>query len=716
MRSGKDYLQEVQKFTTSQYWNSGVRITTGVMLPMLIMANQGWLGIGMPFLWGALFVSLTDTPGPIHHRRNGMLAGIAFNACTVIITGVLRNHEAFLLGEVILFTFFFSLFGIYGARAGAVGSLALVIMLLNMSPLRQQYNFYTDSLLTAGGGLWYTTFSILLFRLQPYRLVEQALGENLLEIADYIRSRASFYKEETDISESYTRVMKEQVDVLKIQNQTRELLFKTRQFVGDASPKSRSMMMVFLESVELFEETMYSYQDYRLLHQHTRHMDLMPKFYGLILQIAAELEIIGLSVQAGTPVKSTPDFSVALDGISKTLAEHKRNSGGTAVHQSLYALEQTLENIREIINRMCKLVVYTRMQIDVNPTLPVYAIEQVATTQPLQVSLIVENLTLRSNNFRYAIRLTLAMIIGYGIAAAFSLSHVYWVLLTIITILKPVYNVTRRRNIQRVIGTLIGVLVASAILFLLSNGTVLLVIMIISMLMAYSFLRINYLGFVTFLTTYIIITFHFLNPVEFKNLIGERLIDTFVGSVIAALAARFIFPVWEHKSILQAMKNMLLANQSYLLAACDTLKDSVLDKKQYNVTRNEAIVALTNLSDNFQHMLAEPGQARQSTHIHQFVIANHALTSRISALTKNDLVASGIGGQQWIKHIVQTLKDGETSLETGDLPVQSQHTMPDPLPSLNPISIIYSLAFDIRSIVKKVMTTGTEKPSESTTA
>ena len=40
----------------------------------------------MPFLWGALFVSITDAPGPIHHRRNGLLAATAINTLVVSIT------------------------------------------------------------------------------------------------------------------------------------------------------------------------------------------------------------------------------------------------------------------------------------------------------------------------------------------------------------------------------------------------------------------------------------------------------------------------------------------------------------------------------------------------------------------------------------------------------------------------------------------------------
>jgi uncharacterized membrane protein YccC len=711
MRSGKDYyyLKEIQKFTTSQYWNSGVRITTGVLVPMLIMIHQGWLTSGIPFLWGALFVSLTDTPGPIQHRRNGMLAAITLNTFVVILTGFLYHYEILLLAQVLLLSFFLSLLGIYGVRAGAVGTLAIVVMLINMSPFRDHDNFLLDALLTATGGIWYCVFSLTLYRSQPYRLVEQALGESLFQIADYIRARASFYSMGTDINDCFNRVMQKQVEVLKTQNQLRELIFTTRLFVTDPSPKSRSIMMVFLESLDLFEESMHTYQDYALLQQHTRHTELLPKFYLVILKLEAELERIGLSVQAGIPVKKMPDFTKALAGLSVALNEHKKNSSGIAVNQSLHALELTIENIRSVADRLSKLALYTRMQMDINPTLLDQESEirtpPEPSSKPLHVSLLLENLNLRSNNFRYAIRLTLAMVAGYTVSFFLAISHAYWVLLTIVTILKPVYNVTRRRNIQRVIGTLGGVLAASIILFLVSNNTVLMILLITCMLLAYSFLRINYLGFVIFLTTYLVITFHFLNPVEFKNLIGERLFDTLIGSLIAALAARFVFPVWKHENIKDAMQAILVANKRFLSAAWQRLPPNSDVNNGYTTARTDAIIALTNLSDNFQQMLAEPGQGKVSSHIHQFVIASHTLTTRISALSQKDLknIPYDIltAGQ---KNVSQMLTASVENLNARENKSEMEGDIPPPFHSANAISIIYSLAHELRNITREIGT------------
>ncbi len=189
MLSSSDYIREIKKFTTSQYWNTGIRITAGVMLPTIVLEHFDLLAAGMPFLWGALFVSITDSPGPIHHRRNGLLAAVAFNTFTILITTSLHDYHTILIAEIILLSFFYSLFGIFGNRAGAIGTLALVIMLLNLVPHSAHISPVSDTLSIMSGGLWYTAFSLLLYRIRPYRLAEQAIGENLIAIAAYLRAR-----------------------------------------------------------------------------------------------------------------------------------------------------------------------------------------------------------------------------------------------------------------------------------------------------------------------------------------------------------------------------------------------------------------------------------------------------------------------------------------------------------------------------------------------
>ena len=704
----KDYLQEVQKFTSSQYWYSGWRITAGVMVPLLVFILKGWLSIAIPFLWGALFVSLTDTPGPIHHRRNGMLAAIALNTSVVLLTSITKEYQVLLISQIIVLGFLLTMMAVYGARAGAVGSLALVVMLLNLLSINKEYNTLQGSLLIGAGGAWYMLFSLLLHGIRPYRPVEQALGEHLIAIADYVRARAGFYREGADLSQCFHRVMKEQSAVRQIQTQTQDLLFKTRKLVGDASPRSRTLMMIYLDSLDLFEQTMYSYQNYEALHAALANTGLLNRYYGLILEVAAALEYIGITVQMGSPVKKHFDLTRRIADLKHLTDEQLQQSTDAERVASLEGMNKILNNVQEISNRVNRIILYTRHQGDRETTFEIAEkVSRAAATQPLSLKVLFQNITFKSETFRHAIRLTVAMVVGYFVSVVFSLTHSYWVLLTLVTILRPAYVITKKRNIQRLTGTLAGVVIVSLILWLVSNTTVLLVVLVLSMLLGYSLLRVQYFIFVVFLTIFLVISIYFLNPYQFQSLIEERLLDTFVGSVIAFFISRFVLPVWGHHEIRQSMQKMLEANRQYFYQAWSASKAKRSETTAYVLARQNAIVSLTNLSDNFQRMLAEPQQPEQASNIHQFVIANHMLTGYIAALSDEQLSPAHADNEEFeemAKAITCELQSAEDNLRNPHSRTDLQPLTDNPLAiqSLTQLSMIFALAYDIRKICARL--------------
>lgn len=697
------YLQQVQKFTSSQYWYSGMRITAGVMVPLIAFISMGWLSIAIPFLWGSLFVSLTDTPGPIHHRRNGMVAAILLNTAVVLLTGLTKEYQILLVAQIIVLGFLLTMLGIYGSRAGAVGALALVVMLLNLLSIHAEYDTITGTLLIAAGGLWYMLFSMLLHGIRPYRPVEQALGEHLIAIAAYTRARGSFYREDADLDQCFHRVMKEQSDVRNIQQVTQDLLFKTRRLVKDASPKSRSLMMIYLDSLDLLEETMYAYQDYQHIREALAGSGLLNRYYGLILELAAGIEYIGITIQMGNPVKRDFDLTTRISELQQ-LTDREFDKEGAGDHIVVRAaLNKILNNVSEIANRMNRLILYTRMEAERGTSFEAaQKISRLAATQPISFKLLRENLTFKSGAFRHAIRLTAALIAGYIVSVLFELEHSYWLLLTIVTILRPAYVLTKKRNLERVVGTLVGIIVVSGLIWFISNATVLLAILVISMLVGYSLLRVHYFTFVVFLTIFLVISLFFLNPDDFPSLIRERLVDTVIGSVIAFFASRFIFPVWGHHGINESMQKLLEANRQYFLQAWTALKTKETESHAYALARQDAIVSLTNLSDNFQQMLAEPQQSNQATHIHQFVIANHMLAGHIAALADEPVTEhhDAEALEDMARAITYELQCAEDNLRHTHARTDL-HPSPEPeskKQSLTQLSMIYGLTREVRKI------------------
>lgn len=58
--------------------------------------------------------------------------------------------------------------------------------------------------------------------------------------------------------------------------------------------------------------------------------------------------------------------------------------------------------------------------------------------------LLFDNLDFNSNIFRHSLRMSVAVLCGYLISLFFKLGHSYWILLTIVVILKPAYSLTKK--------------------------------------------------------------------------------------------------------------------------------------------------------------------------------------------------------------------------------------------------------------------------------
>ncbi|MEP6594971.1 MAG: FUSC family protein [Ginsengibacter sp.] len=225
--------------------------------------------------------------------------------------------------------------------------------------------------------------------------------------------------------------------------------------------------------------------------------------------------------------------------------------------------------------------------------------------------------------------------LGYLISLTLHTGHSYWILLTIIVILKPAYSLTKQRNKDRLIGTLCGIFIGVIVLFFIKNNIALLILMIVFMTCCYIFLRTNYFISVMFMTPYLLLFFHLLYPADFEALLADRVIDTGIGSAIAFITSIFFIPKWERTSIKTYMIKMLEASSNYYLETAKAfVYEQPVDFNQLRIPRKNALVALANLSDAFNRMLSEPKRHQKGIeNIHRFVVLSHTLTSHIATIS-----------------------------------------------------------------------------------
>src|SRR3546814_8873739 len=139
------------------------------------------------------------------------------------------------------------------------------------------------------------------------------------------------------------------------------------------------------------------------------------------------------------------------------------------------------------------------------------------------------------------------------------MAHSYWIILTILIVMKPGFALTRQRIGWRLTGTLLGCAAAFALFGLTKNPDIYLAVLIASCILGNSLVLLNYTSAAFFNTLFVLLVFHFLSP-SATLVIGERAVDTVIGCALA-LSCSYILP-WrseEHTSELQSLMRISYA-------------------------------------------------------------------------------------------------------------------------------------------------------------
>ncbi|GAM68642.1 efflux (PET) family inner membrane protein yccS [Vibrio sp. JCM 19236] len=133
-------------------------------------------------------------------------------------------------------------------------------------------------------------------------------------------------------------------------------------------------------------------------------------------------------------------------------------------------------------------------------------------------------MTIKSQLFRHAVRMSLALTIGYGIIEVFSIEHGFWILLTTLFVCQPNFSATKQKLFHRIGGTLVGLVAGVLLLNLIPEVEGQLFVIVISSVLFFAFRIQNYAYATTFIT--ILVLFLFSQLGIGYAVILPRLVDT----------------------------------------------------------------------------------------------------------------------------------------------------------------------------------------------
>ncbi len=628
------WFKEAKAFIFSYHFSNGLRTTLSVVVPSLIFAAIGHLGTGIAISMGALCTALADVPGTIIHKRNGLIISTVLIFLTALITGLLLPYKPLLTIWVGLCSFFYSMLLIYGNRGGNIGIGGMLVM---VSIMAEQYSWQMAiqvSILTLSGSVWYALLALLLWQIRPYLTVQQTLGDCIQQTAKYLRLRADFYDPGKDITDTYRDVLAQQVIVNDKQEAVRELLLKMRSAQQGTTSISKSMVLIFLDLVDMYEQIMASQIDYTTLQKRFAGTKVIATLHHAILQFAEELNSIGIAVSASQRSLPKANLKLELEKSRREFKAYQTSLSTLKERTELIPFESIFDNLQHITQRIYNMHRLTRLE-RVKEAAFDHQLElsKFTTRQQYDLTTFRNNLTFSSHIFRHAVRTGVAMMTGFILGEILNLSRTYWILLTIVVIMKPGFSLTKTRSYQRILGTFIGAFFAAGILYLTKDSRIIFSIMLLCILGAYSFTTYHYVTSVVFMTPFIIFLLHFLHPSDFDNVM-LRVMDTVIGGGIAFIFNYLFWPSWEYKFLPDYMTRTIIANKQYLQQVMNLYTDRPFNLIAYKLARKDVHVNTANLTAAFQRMLSEPKSKRKhGSELYHFVVLSHSLSSHIAQLS-----------------------------------------------------------------------------------
>ncbi|HNT37789.1 MAG TPA: FUSC family membrane protein [Rubrivivax sp.] len=220
----------------------------------------------------------------------------------------------------------------------------------------------------------------------------------------------------------------------------------------------------------------------------------------------------------------------------------------------------------------------------------------------------------RQPALRHAIRAALAVGSGYLLALALPwVARDYWILITIVVVLRGSLAQTLSRRNDRVLGTLIGSLLATGLLVLEPPLPLLLVVLVLSQGVAHAFAVRRYTVTSVAGSLMGLVMVHLLyaatNP---AFALVERVADTLLGAAIA-WAFSYVLPSWERQQMRAVVERVCRALAQHARRSLDmaTLAEITAQPElAWRLARREAYDALSALGHAWERARFEPGSVQ----------------------------------------------------------------------------------------------------------
>lgn len=618
-------------------WQSSALVKTiPIFLTINLVALVIWqldiTRLAMPLVLGVIAGGLVDLDNSFSGRVRNLIFSLAAFAVSSLSAQFALSGGWYFIPLAVVLTFVVVMLGALGQRYSTIAFGALVVAVYTTLTFDNQTAWYLNPLLILSGAALYSFSAILLHLLLPNRLVQDNLANAYEKLGAYLWAKSAYFDpDDDDIRQKQLALAQANSAVIQAFDQTRVSLFY-RLRGHNRQSRTHRLLHYYFVAQEILERASSSHYEYRELFSDLHHTDLMFRFQRLLELQASAAQTLAASLRHNERYQHSVRGEKALFGLLNSLQFYQKQGLVNG-----YRWQSIAENLRHIESRFQTLANEPLGEVRENEgklrlSSTRLIAENVSGWRNMYRA-IYANFTLNSQLFRHALRLSLVVAVCSSLVQFFALdSKGYWILLTAIFVCQPNYITTKSRLIQRVLGTLFGVLVGMMLPYFSPSLEAQLGLLVISGSL-YTFFRFSHYGFSTFYITLLVLISLDIIGQGAEHSIFVRLFDTVLGTFIAWLAVSFIYPDWKYLQLDLTIRQTLNASAAYLKHITAQLQFGYHERLAYRIARRDVHHSLSALSSAVSGMYSEPQKYRDELEqASQLLGISYTLLGYISAL------------------------------------------------------------------------------------
>jgi uncharacterized membrane protein YccC len=582
------FLQGVVHFDTTKMepW-IGLRNALGVCVPLAAGVALGMPLGGLALASGALNVSYSDGHEPYRERARRMLSSSAICAIAVM-TGGLAGHREVAIALATAWAFGSGMAIALGTVSESLGVISLVVLVIYSAQSLTPERAVQAGALAFAGGVIQTFFSLALWPLRTDEPERRALANLYMALGRAATNTAQLMKGPPSAEAST--------------NAQQALAFRA----SDHSVQSERLRSL-LSQAERMRLRLFTLG--RMLRRMRRQKfgfapaEIIESF---LESSAHAITAIGESLVRKSPVPTDDSRLAAMRTATETLRENHETSESNFLASVVRDARLQMDALLGQLRAAAQLVG------DVTPEGQAIFRDR-EKRRPWRMRFggnlarLAANLTLRSAVFRHAVRLSITVAAAEILSRSLETPRAYWLPMTVVLVLKPEFTITFTRGLLRIAGTIVGLLLATAMFHFLPQGVGLEVALVGGFVLLLRWAGPANYGVFGIAVSALIVLLIAISGVSPKEVILARGINTLMGGMLA-LIAYAIWPTWERHQVGEVMARLLEAYRAYFSLTVESFVGSKpFNPGEFDKVRMAARLARTNAVGSVDRMQAEPG-------------------------------------------------------------------------------------------------------------